>query len=397
VAIHLLLNRTRKMTSRIAYAILTWLNAQKDKLNDKDAAEGLEVGMQTIAEAFNVKLSDAGKEGISSSTLETWAKTGVSESKAPSGSIGSTTTSTGGSSAESSKQKPREGGTDGGEASEVEAEALKTDGNAALQAGMFLRAEELYTEAISLCSSGKNSHIYFSNRAAARQQLKNYEGALDDSCESVALNAAYAKGWSRKGTALQSLCRYKEALEAFEKCASLGLDASLPIAECKKALSLGASNSNSGMDGGDMGAGLGGMGGLSGLMGGLGGMPGGAGGNNPMAGLMASLGKDPEFLAAMADPEMRGIIQGAMSNPSSMLAHMGNPKVRNFLLALANRAPTVHPTLMLTSSAAFPFFLFPPFLVTGDETHGKTYGKFGGWGRKQNVKKIKFHTAREKA
>ena len=56
---------------------------------------------------------------------------------------------------------------------------------------------------------------------------------------------------------------------------------------------------------------------------------------------MAGLASDPDFMAAMADPELRGILQGAMTNPMSMMAHMGNPKVSPTF-----PSPPAHPRLI---------------------------------------------------
>ena len=57
------------------------------------------------------------------------------------------------------------------------AEAAKAEGNKALQAKNYAEAVKKYTEAIAFDAT---QHTYFSNRAAAYMQLKDYERALQD-------------------------------------------------------------------------------------------------------------------------------------------------------------------------------------------------------------------------
>jgi small glutamine-rich tetratricopeptide repeat-containing protein alpha len=58
---------------------------------------------------------------------------------------------------------------------EAAAEAFKNDGNAKLQAKDFEGAVACYTSAIQASPDGPKSHIYFANRAAARQYLKQHQ------------------------------------------------------------------------------------------------------------------------------------------------------------------------------------------------------------------------------
>ena len=57
----------------------------------------------------------------------------------------------------------------------------------------YERAVREYSEAISLCPSGPNSHVYFSNRAAALCYLGEYEAAEEDCLRSVELEPGYEK------------------------------------------------------------------------------------------------------------------------------------------------------------------------------------------------------------
>ena len=60
--------------------------------------------------------------------------------------------------------------------SQDQADRYKSQGNQALQAGMYADAVELYTKAIALDPS---CAVYFSNRAAANAALERWRDALD--------------------------------------------------------------------------------------------------------------------------------------------------------------------------------------------------------------------------
>lgn len=92
--------------------------------------------------------------------------------------------------------------------------ALKEKGNQALAANNFDEAVKAYTEAITLDPS---NHVLFSNRSAAYAKEGKYESALEDANQTIALNPAWAKGYSRKGSALTGLEKYMEAFEVYQK------------------------------------------------------------------------------------------------------------------------------------------------------------------------------------
>ena len=99
-----------------------------------------------------------------------------------------------------------------------QADRYKSQGNAALQAGQFAEAIELYTKAIAL---EPNCEVYFSNRAAAYAGLQRWREALDDSNEAVTLKPNWVKGWVRKGTALSGLGKHEEARKAYLKATQI--------------------------------------------------------------------------------------------------------------------------------------------------------------------------------
>eukprot|EP00996_Jenningsia_fusiforme_P007002 NODE_903_length_1835_cov_160.438410_g796_i0.p1 GENE.NODE_903_length_1835_cov_160.438410_g796_i0~~NODE_903_length_1835_cov_160.438410_g796_i0.p1 ORF type:complete len:547 (-),score=118.08 NODE_903_length_1835_cov_160.438410_g796_i0:125-1765(-) len=91
---------------------------------------------------------------------------------------------------------------------------FKAKGNAAFQAGRNEEAVNWFTSAIDLDPS---NHVLYSNRSAAYCALERYPKALEDAVRTVELKPDWAKGWSRKGAALQGLGKLSEAAEAFEK------------------------------------------------------------------------------------------------------------------------------------------------------------------------------------
>jgi tetratricopeptide (TPR) repeat protein len=69
---------------------------------------------------------------------------------------------------------------------EKEAEKLKLRGNAHMSNRDYQAALDAYSAALKLCPDGPNSHVYFSNRAAAFCYLERYEEAEEDSEMSLA-------------------------------------------------------------------------------------------------------------------------------------------------------------------------------------------------------------------
>ena len=88
----------------------------------------------------------------------------------------------------------------------------KAKGNELLKAQDFDGAIAAYTEAIKLDPKG---HVYFSNRSAAYANKGDYASALKDADECIKIKPEWAKGYSRKGTALQYLGKLQEALGAY--------------------------------------------------------------------------------------------------------------------------------------------------------------------------------------
>lgn len=96
-----------------------------------------------------------------------------------------------------------------------EAEKLKSEGNAHMQSKDYREAANCYTQALKLSPAGPNSHVYFSNRAAALVSMKRFQEAILDSERSLALRPDYGKAHARLGLAHFLLGNYRQAMEAY--------------------------------------------------------------------------------------------------------------------------------------------------------------------------------------
>jgi len=97
-----------------------------------------------------------------------------------------------------------------------EAERLKNLGNAQMQRKDYQAASQAYTQAIRLSSNGPNSHVYFSNRAAALLSMKQFKEAIIDSERSLSLKPDYGKAHARLGLAYFLLGDYRQAMDAYQ-------------------------------------------------------------------------------------------------------------------------------------------------------------------------------------
>ncbi|GAA5946657.1 hypothetical protein JCM3765_000334 [Sporobolomyces pararoseus] len=102
-----------------------------------------------------------------------------------------------------------------------EAEKAKEAGNAAFKSGDYSTALSKYSEAIALAPS---SYMLLGNRSLTYLKLSppDYSSALADAEAALKLAPTWAKGYVRKGEALEGLERFQEAKEAFEKAVEKG-------------------------------------------------------------------------------------------------------------------------------------------------------------------------------
>ncbi|CAL1362327.1 unnamed protein product [Linum trigynum] len=99
------------------------------------------------------------------------------------------------------------------------AEALKSQGNKALQLKRYYDAIELYSCAIALCE--KNA-VYYCNRAAAYTQVQKYAEAIRDCLKSIEIDPSYSKAYSRLGFVYYAQGNYRDAIDkGFKKALQL--------------------------------------------------------------------------------------------------------------------------------------------------------------------------------
>ncbi|CCF57580.1 hypothetical protein KAFR_0C05890 [Kazachstania africana CBS 2517] len=135
------------------------------------------------------------------------------------------------------------------------ADEYKQEGNTAFVAKDYQKAIDAFTKAIEV--SETPNHVLYSNRSAAYTSSKQYEQALSDADECIKINPSWAKGYTRKGAALQGLHKYEEAEQCYNE--TLKIDPNNAIAKDSLAQIVSAQQSASrGFPGGfpgDMGLG----------------------------------------------------------------------------------------------------------------------------------------------
>lgn len=97
----------------------------------------------------------------------------------------------------------------------AEAERLKNQGNAHMQKKEYQAAADCYTLALKLSPAGPQSHVYFSNRAAALVSLRKFHEGILDSERALSLKPDYGKAHARLGLAHFLLGNYQQAMEAY--------------------------------------------------------------------------------------------------------------------------------------------------------------------------------------
>ncbi|KAL2613325.1 hypothetical protein R1flu_025017 [Riccia fluitans] len=101
----------------------------------------------------------------------------------------------------------------------VLAEAFKIQGNRSMSVNEYHTAIQLYTLALSLCSTNA---IFHSNRAAALTAIGKYEEAIADCHAAMKLDPLYSKAYSRLGLAYYAQGKLEDAIEkGFKKALEL--------------------------------------------------------------------------------------------------------------------------------------------------------------------------------
>ncbi|KAL2693238.1 hypothetical protein IWX47DRAFT_850597 [Phyllosticta citricarpa] len=177
------------------------------------------------------------------------------------------------------------------------ADALKAEGNKLFAEKKFPEAIDKFTQAIEL---DPQNHVLYSNRSGCFASMKDFEHAYQDAEKTTELKPDWAKGWSRKGSALHGKGDLVNAVDAFEHALKLeptnaqaksGLDA------VKRAIENEERNDPSG---------------------GLGNMF-----NDPQ--LFQKLAANPKTSSLLADQDFMQKLQTIKQNPQSAGAAMSDP------------------------------------------------------------------------
>lgn len=107
------------------------------------------------------------------------------------------------------------------------AELAKEEGNALFRHAKYEQAIDKYTRAITLASTEEEKATYYTNRATCYAQLHHFKEVVDDTTAAINIKPS-SKAYLRRGLALESLEKYKLALEDMKKV--LELDPSAMVA-----------------------------------------------------------------------------------------------------------------------------------------------------------------------
>lgn len=297
---------------RLALAIIDFLNTSlTDGSVTPDDSESIEIATNCIAEAFKVDPSDKAAMADALGGQNLLSIYGVYEKLKGK----SSTTSSSAATPDARTAAAAEAQGESSEEFKKRADALKGQGNAALQQKDYDKAIDLYTQALELQPFNP---IYLSNRAAAYSAAQRHEEAKNDAEMAVAADPKFAKAWSRLGLANFAIGDSKGAMEAYQK----GIEAEGSGGSEAMRKGYETAKRKFEEEGGsldeveedmerDAGAG-GGLPDLSSLAGMFGGGRGGM----------------PNISEMMNNPMMRQMAQGLMSNPDMLNNLMSNPRIR---------------------------------------------------------------------
>jgi stress-induced-phosphoprotein 1 len=188
-----------------------------------------------------------------------------------------------------------------------------------LQADKITEAIEHYSAAIRL--DGAN-HVYFSNRSAAYLKKGDAHNALEDADAVIGLKPDFAKGYSRKGSALHALKRYNDSMAAYAQGLSkfpddAALKKGLQDVQREKENPYGTSASGAGKPA----AGAAGAGGM-GLFG---------------PEMMQQMAMDPRLRPYLNDESIMAKIKLAQNNPSMLQSIMQDPQMMEMLTIMMGK------------------------------------------------------------
>jgi small glutamine-rich tetratricopeptide repeat-containing protein alpha len=320
---------------RLALAVIDFLNSSlADGTVPSDESESIEIATNCIAEAFKVDptdkaaVSDAlgGQSLLSIYSVYEKLK-GKSSASAAAGNssasgTGSAAAATAAATAAAAAAGMAEAQGESDEAIKKKADALKGQGNVAMQQKDYNKAIDFYTQALELQPLNP---IYLSNRAAAFSGAMKHEEAKSDAEMAVAADPKFAKAWSRLGLAKFALGDARGSMEAYQK----GIDAEgsggseamrKGYETAKRRVEEEGGVVDEGNPADESSRGSAGAGGGLPDLSSLAGMFGGGGGGGP--------GGMPNLSEMMNNPMMRQMAQNLMSNPDMLNNLMSNPRLR---------------------------------------------------------------------
>jgi small glutamine-rich tetratricopeptide repeat-containing protein alpha len=315
---------------RLALAVIHFLNSSlADGTVPSDESESIEIATNCIAEAFKVDptdeaaVSDAiGDKSLLSiysvyEKLKGKSSTSTATGTSPASGAGSSTAAGAGAGAGAAAGTTETQG-ESEEAIKKKADALKGQGNAAMQQKDYNTAIDFYTQALELQPLNP---IYLSNRAAAYSGAMRHEEAKSDAEMAVAADPKFAKAWSRLGLAKFALGDARGSMESYQKGieaegsgGSEAMRKGYETAKRRVEEEGGVADDGNPVDESSsrgVGGGLPDLSSLAGMFGGGGG-PGGM----------------PNFSEMMNNPMMRQMAQNLMSNPEMLNNLMSNPRLR---------------------------------------------------------------------
>ncbi|KAJ3148269.1 hypothetical protein HDU89_004866 [Geranomyces variabilis] len=298
---------------RLAFAICDYLQESIANGTIKsDDAEGIEVAIQCIGEAFGVDSADpvqrkqysikpANLPKIFDIFLATQQKAAAASPKPATEKSAETASASASVSAET----------------KAKAEDLKTSGNKEMAAKKYTEAIDLYTQAIAL---NPENPVYYSNRAAAYTQVSKFDDAVADAKKAVEIDSNYSKAYSRMGQAYFCLTKFQEAIEACDEGlrldpgnASLKQTKAAAEAKLEDAASPAAAQSNAPAS---RAPGGGGMPDIASLM------------NNPnLMSMAANMMNNPAISSMLQNPAFTQMAQSMMSDPNALSQLMSNPEM----------------------------------------------------------------------
>ncbi|XP_015917622.1 mitochondrial import receptor subunit TOM70 [Parasteatoda tepidariorum] len=95
------------------------------------------------------------------------------------------------------------------------AKAFKDKGNKLFKEGQFDKAIECYTSAIEMCPPDHSDDLatFYQNRAAAYENLKNFEAVINDTTKALEHNKTYLKALYRRAKAYETTAQLHKCLE----------------------------------------------------------------------------------------------------------------------------------------------------------------------------------------